>query len=93
MTLTELLMAWWPVIGAALGFVFTVIVWGIRLEGLVKMNRNDMKHLEDRQDRQDNDIKIGFAKLDARLEAMNSSLEKVIWRIPRTIREELRDGD
>lgn len=75
----ETILEYWPVVTALIGLA----VWGIRLESLAKMNKRDNEHLTDRVDRMDSDIKVALGKIDGRLELIATSLERVIWRIPR----------
>ena len=75
----EALLAIWPIL---IPFIMAG-VWALRLEGLVKMTISNMLHLQDRVDRQESDIKAQLAKIDGRLESIVTSLERVIWRIPR----------
>ena len=82
--LMELFLQNWGLIAPLISVFAGLIVWGIRLEGLVKLNKQENSHLADRLDRQETEIKDKLGKIDARLEIIASSLERVIWRLPRS---------
>lgn len=79
MTLNDFLELW-PVVPFFVG----IIAWALRLESMSRMNKQSIEYLSDRIDRQENDIKERLGKIDARLELIASSLEKVIWRFARS---------
>lgn len=84
----EALLAVWPVIVVLGG----VAVWALRLESLVRINKNNLDHLEKRVARQESDIKAQLAKIDNRLENIATSLERVIWRVPRARDDDSRNN-
>ncbi len=75
----ELTIALIPVATVVLG----VVIYAIRIEGHVKMLHQRDEHLEGRIDRQDSEIRERLGKIDARLESIANTLERVIWRIPK----------
>lgn len=85
----EMLLQYWPIIGAIIGLV----VWGVRLESLANMNKKETEHINLRIDRLDSDIKVALSKIDGRLETIATSLERVIWRIPRDAKDDRNKPD
>ena len=69
---------YWPI---AVGVV-AVITWGIRLESLAQMNKREIEHTNDRVDGIHDDIRMSMGKLDARLTIIQTTLERIIWKLP-----------
>lgn len=88
MTIAELILDWWPIAAFAISYFAGIVVWGLRLESLVKMNQRETEHLEKRLDIVSDDVKKSYEKIDARLIGMNATLEKIIFRLPRPSRDD-----
>lgn len=76
------ILEWWPVIASAATVIGGLIVWGIRLEGLSKMNKKEIEHTNDRIDQINNSLDKRLTVIDTRLETIGSTLERIIWRLP-----------
>ncbi len=69
-------------LAAIISFLGGIVIWGIRLEGLVKMNKKELDHTNDRIDQINNSLDKRLTVIDTRLEAIGSTLERIIWRLP-----------
>jgi len=83
MTVIEAVLAWWPVVAFWIAMIGAIVVWVIRLEGLVKLNRRETENLEKRVDHLHDDIKTSYSKIDSRLSSMTQTLERIIFRLPK----------
>jgi len=72
------LTQYWPLFTGLIGLA----VWGLRLESLARMNAKEIEHTNDRVDKVHDDVRVTMAKLDVRLDKINDTLERIIWRLP-----------
>lgn len=82
MTLSDVILQWWPVIAFALTFMGGVVAWGFRLESLARMNKQANEHTNDRIDQINNNLDKRLTVIDTTLKSMHGTLERIIWRLP-----------
>lgn len=83
----NLILDWWPVVATIVAYLVGLLVWGLRLEGIAKMNKQAIEHTNDRVDQIHNNIDKRLTLVDSSLKSIDSKLERIVWSMPSQLKE------